>query len=97
MGRCTGCRRDTRSSTAKSRNAGLGMKPEYPYLFEAGDDYITWGRWRNNANILMLLGLSRRTAEDTAATWPHHSDEILERLDPRRPYRYDDHGAIILE
>jgi hypothetical protein len=73
------------------------MKPEYPYLFEEGDEYITWARWRNLANILMLLGLSRRTAEDIAATWPRTSDDILEHLDPRRKYLYDNHGAIILE
>jgi hypothetical protein len=74
------------------------MKPHYPYLFEVGDDYATWGRWRNHANTLMLLGMARRTAEDVAATWPQASDDLLESLDPRgRVYRYDDHGVIILE
>jgi hypothetical protein len=76
------------------------MKPNFPYELEPhelADWARVWGRWRNNANILMLLGLPRRTAEDIAATWPQQSDDLLERLDPRRTYRYDDHGAIILD
>lgn len=76
------------------------MKPEYPYELEPHELpnwERVWGRWRNLANILMLLGMSRRTAEDIAATWPKESDDLLERIDPRGPHRYDDHGAIILE
>ncbi len=76
------------------------MKPDYPYELEPHElpDWArVWGRWRNNANILMLLGLSRERAEHVAATWPAASDDLLHALDPRQPQRYDDHGAIILE
>jgi len=76
------------------------MKPDYPYELEPHEQANwarVWGRWRNNANTLMLLGLPRRTAEDVAATWPEASDDILASLDPRGPHTYDDHGAIILD
>lgn len=74
------------------------MTGEYPYYIAPDEDWPrVWGRWRNNANTLMLLGLSRRTAEDIAATWPQQSDDLLTALDPRgKTYRYDTHGAIIL-
>lgn len=75
------------------------MKPDYPYELEPhelGAWVRVWGRWRNNANILMLLGLDRRTAEDVAATWPPASDNLLNDLDPRACH-YDDHGAVILD
>ena len=77
------------------------MKPAYPYELEPHElpDWPrVWARWRNNANILMLLGQPRRTAEDVAATWPPTSDDLLADLDPRLPgliYGYDGHGAII--
>jgi hypothetical protein len=84
------------------------MQPEYPYELEPHELAAwarVWGRWRNNANILMLLGCDRRTAEDVAATWPPASDDLLNDLDPRMSpgpagaggthYRYDDHGVII--
>jgi hypothetical protein len=79
------------------------VKPEHPYELEEHElrDWArVWGRWRNNANILMLLGLDRQTAEACAATWPPASDDLLRALDarpvPDQAYRYDDHGAIIL-
>jgi len=76
------------------------MQPEYPYALEPHElvDWArVWGRWRNNANILLLLGYDRHTAEDVAATWPPASDDLLNDLDPRVGgvrYRYDDHGII---
>jgi len=75
------------------------MKPHYPYEFEAHelDDWArVWGRWRNNANILMLLGINRRTAEDISATWPMHSDDLLHTLDIRAIH-YDDHGVVVFD
>jgi hypothetical protein len=74
------------------------MKPDYPYELEEhelADWPRVWGRWRNNANILMLIGFDRRSAEDVAATWPAASDDLLAQLDPR-VCRYDDHGVIVL-
>ena len=77
------------------------MNAAYPYELEPHELAAwapVWGRWRNNANILMLLGLDRHTAEDVAATWPAASDDLLNDLDPRpavdHTYRYDDHGVI---
>lgn len=79
------------------------MQPDEPYELEEHElrDWArVWGRWRNNANILMLLGCDRYTAENVAATWPPASDDLLNDLDPRpphgQPYRYDDHGVIAL-
>lgn len=75
------------------------MQPDYPYELEPHEQTNwarVWGRWRNNANILMLLGCDQRTAENIAATWPPTSDDLLDALDARpMPCRYDDHGVIM--